>query len=97
MEKEEEEKKEEGGFERSAGPEGADDLFFHTYGEFSPPSSPPPPSPSPPLASKLKSQPQAQITVSSLNPRLRAQFPTLWLKSQLHHSYSNLLARIPAL
>ena len=54
-----------------SGPEGVDDLFFHTYGEFSPPSSPPPPSPSPPLVSKLKSQPQAQITVSSLNPRLR--------------------------
>ena len=51
----------------------------------------------PPLASKLKSQPQAQITVSSLNPRLRAQIPTLWLKSQLHRSYSNLLAQIPAL
>ena len=68
-------------------------------GEISPPPSPPPssPSPSPPLASKLKSQPQAQITVSSLNPRLRAQIPTLWLKSQLHRSYSNLLAQIPAL
>ena len=46
---------------------------------------------------ELKLQPQAQITVSSLNPRLRAQIPTLWLKSQLHRSYSNLLAQIPAL
>ena len=51
----------------------------------------------PPLASKLKSQPQAQITFSSLNPRLRAQIPTLWLESQLYRSYSNLLAQIPAL
>ena len=84
-----------------SGPEGADDLCFHTGRNFllllllllllflllCPP----------PLASKLKSQPQAQITVSSLNPRLRAQIPTLWLKSQLHRSYSNLLAQIPAL
>ena len=31
-----------------SGPEGADDLCFHTYGGFSPPSPPPPPSPSPP-------------------------------------------------
>ena len=86
------------GGEQGSGPKGVDDLCFHTHGEFSPPPPPPPSSsPSPPLASKLKSQPQAQITVSSLNPRLRAQIPTLWLKSQLHRSYSNLLAQIPAL
>ena len=29
--------------EQGSGPEGVDDLCFHTYGEFSPPSSPSPP------------------------------------------------------
>ena len=54
--------------EQGSGPEGVDDLCFHTYGEFSPPSSPSyPPSPQPPgpylsleahiPASRPKSQP----------------------------------------
>ena len=29
--------------EQGSGPEGVDDLCFHTYGEFSPPPPPPPP------------------------------------------------------
>ena len=34
--------------EQGSGPEGVDDLCFHTYGEFSPPPPPPSSSPSPP-------------------------------------------------
>ena len=33
--------------EQGSGPEGVDDLCFHTYGEFSPPPPPPHPSPQP--------------------------------------------------
>ena len=66
-----------------SGPEGVDDLCFHTYGEFSPPPSPPsPPSvrPSPPLeaqipVSRLKSQPRGS------HPSLEAQIPVSRLKS----------------
>ena len=66
--------------ERGSGPEGADDLCFHT-GENSPPSSPsPPPSPSTPfkahiLALRLKSQPIGP------NPSLEAQILASRLKS----------------
>ena len=60
-----------------SGPEGVDELCFHTYGEFSPPP-PPPPSPYPPpppslqahiLASRPISQPRGP------NPREEAQTP----------------------
>ena len=40
--------------EQGSGPEGVDDLCFHTYGEFSPPPpSPSPPPPPPPHSSSL--------------------------------------------
>ena len=35
--------------EQGSGPEGVDDLCFHTYGDFSPPPSSPPPPPPPPM------------------------------------------------
>ena len=42
---------------QGSGPEGVDDLCFHTYGGFSPSSPPPPPSPfALPPGSRLKSQ-----------------------------------------
>ena len=56
--------------EQGSGPEGVDDLCFHTYGEFSPP---PPPSSSPP--SPLKSQSQGP------NSSLEAQIPVSRPKS----------------
>ena len=39
-------------FFSGSGPEGVDDLCFHTYGEFSP-SPPPPPPPPPPRIGPL--------------------------------------------
>ena len=51
--------------EQGSGPEGVDDLCFHTYGEFSPS---PPSSPSPPL--ELVSRPKFQS--QGPNPSLKA-------------------------
>ena len=56
-----------------SGPEGVDDLCFHTYGGFSPPSPPPPPSPTSPF---LNSQSRGT------NSSLEAQIPVLRPKSQ---------------
>ena len=56
--------------EQGSGPEGVDDLCFHTYGEFSPPS---PPSPA---SLPLKSQSQGP------NFSLAVQIPVSRLKSQ---------------
>ena len=61
--------------EQGSGPEGVDDLCFHTYGEFSPP--PPPHSPSPSLWAHISawrpiSQPRGP------NPSLEAQIPRDW-------------------
>ena len=45
---------------QGSGPEGVDDLYFHTYGQFSP-SSPPSVHPfAPPPVLRPKSQPQCQ-------------------------------------
>ena len=61
--------------EQGSGPEGVDDLCFHTYGGFSP-SPPPPPSLPPQIpASGPKFQSQGQ------NPSLEAQIPSLRPKS----------------
>ena len=46
--------------EQGSGPEGVDDLCFHTYGGFSPSPSPPPPPSLPPSNPSL----EAQIPVS---------------------------------
>ena len=67
-----------------SGPEGVDDLCFHTYGEFSPssPSSPPPPSL--PLKSQsrgLNSSLEAQIPV--LRPKFQPQGPDFSLEAQI--------------
>ena len=83
-----------------SGPEGADDLCFHT-GEISPSPSPPSPT-SPPRGSntsfeaqipalRLKSQPW------SSNPSLEALIPALWLKPQPWDSNPSLETQIPAL
>ena len=80
-----------------SGPEGADDLCFHT-GEISPPSpppSPPPSSPYPPLeaqipASRIKSQPGGS------NPSLEDQISACRLKSQPRGSNPSLASQIPA-
>ena len=63
--------------EQSSGPKGVDDLCFHTYGEFSPPSPSSSPSSYPPLppASRPISQPQGPY------PSLEAQIPVLRPKS----------------
>ena len=59
--------------EQGSGPEGVDDLCFHTYGGFSPPPpSSPPPSPSLPLKSQSRGP----------NSSLEAQIPVLRPKSQ---------------
>ena len=58
--------------EQGSGPEGVDDLCFHTYGEFSPPSCPHPPSPS------LQAHISAWRPISQPpgpNPSLEAQIP----------------------
>ena len=52
--------------EQGSGPEGVDDLCFHTYGGFSPPPPPPPSSPPPPPS----------------DPSLEAQIPVSRPKSQ---------------
>ena len=67
-----------------SGPEGADDLCFHT-GEISPPSSTYPP------PSRPKSQPPGS------NLSLEAQIPALRLKSLPQGSNLSLEAQIPAL
>ena len=59
-----------------SGPKGVDDLCFHTYGEFSPPSSPSSPSLYPPPTSGPISQPRGPY------PSLEAQIPVLRPKSQ---------------
>ena len=59
--------------EHGSGPEGVNDLCFHTYGEFSPPPSPPHPFPP---ASRPISQPGGPY------PSLEAQIPVLRPKSQ---------------
>ena len=58
-----------------SGPEGFDDLCFHTYGGFSPPS--PPPSTSPPQIPVLRPKFQAR----GPNPSLEAQIPASRPKS----------------
>ena len=68
-----------------SGPKGVDDLSFHTYGEFSPPSSPLSVHPSPHLKAKIpalrpKFQPQAQIPdswqkIPALRSKIHPQSP----------------------
>ena len=73
-----------------SGPEGDDDLCFHT-GEIS--SPPPPSSPSSP---PLKAQNQASRPGGS-NPSLKAQIPALRLKSQYQGSNPSLEGSNPSL
>ena len=80
--------------EQGSGPEGVDDLCFHTYGEFSPPSSPPSPPPHPPpLPPALRpiSQPRGS------NPSLEAQIPTQRPRFQPQGPNTNPKAQITAL
>ena len=74
---------------QGSGPEGVDDLCFHTYGEFSPPPPPPPPSAPLPQLRGPNSSPETQIPVSwpksypkGPNPSLEAQILAWRLKSQ---------------
>ena len=72
--------------EQGSGPEGVDDLCFHTYGGFSP-SPPPPPSS---LSLPLKSQSRGP------NFGLEAQIPVLRPKSQPQGPNPSLNAQILA-
>ena len=81
-----------------SGPEGADDLCFHT-GEIFPSS----PSSSPSTPSNLKSSLEAQNLASRLNYQpwssnssLEAQIPASNLKFQLQTSNSSFIPQIPA-
>ena len=48
-----------------SGPEGVDDLCFHTYGGFFPPPSPP----SPPLPPPSDSDPSLKAQIPALRPK----------------------------
>ena len=63
--------------EQGSGPEGVDDLCFHTYGGFSPSSPPPPPPSLPPSNPSL----EAQIPVS--RPKSQSRGPNPSLKAQI--------------
>ena len=68
-----------------SGPEGVDDLCFHT-GEFSPPPSSPPSPPPPPPPPHLQAHISALKPISQPwgpNPGLEVQIPTLRPKSHL--------------
>ena len=84
--------------EQGSGPEGVDDLCFHTYGEFSPPpysSASPPLQPPPP---SLRAHISAWRPISQPggpNPSLEAQIPSSRPKSQPQGPDSSHEAQIP--